>query len=459
MMEGMKRNSSRTSNQAADSFDRRLWALDWKALWQALKSEPLAFWLLCFYLMIEYNRLHQAYPSLDVIPWGRTSIAACLLALALLGGGISRRLTAMDGLVVGFFLWVVLSGLVALRPDLAFDDWPTFLSWVVLYFLVTHIVPTPRRLFLFFLAFFMVNLKMSQHGARTGFARGFAFADWGATGSPGWFQNSGEFAMQMAAFLGISWFVIKALRPHLGKWKYWTMVALLPSTAALSVLAASSRGGQLAGAIVVLSILLVSRIRMRRIILGVLVLSVGWYLVPEEQKTRFETAGEDDTSQSRLTYWEQSWEVTQEHPVFGIGYRGWVPYSVRRFNNTGEVVHNTVLEAAVELGLPGALLFLAMVGLSFRMNAVTRRRARGLGEWGGVMRGMAMGLDMGMIGLFVASIFMSVLFYPVFWMAFGMTVALSEGVRKSALEGRPGRVSRPRAYPLRTLNHSPVSRG
>jgi hypothetical protein len=45
---------------------------------------------------------------------------------------------------------------------------------------------------------------------------------------------------------------------------------------------------------------------------------------------------------------------------------------------------------------------------------------------------MGLGLDLAMIGLFVASFFMSVLFYPVYWMAFGMTVALAEGTRRSS---------------------------
>jgi putative inorganic carbon (hco3(-)) transporter len=425
-----KRRSLQMPANASGAPDRSLWALEIPALWRALRREPAVFWLLCLYMVVEYLRLQVVYPALNVVPWGKVSLAVCFAALALLGGGRFRRLSTMDGLVAAFFFWVLLSALFAWRPEVALAEWAGVISWLALYILVTHVVTTPRRLFLFFLAFFLVNLKMSQHGARTLIRRGFSFAEWGATGSPGWFQNSGEFAMQMAAFLGISWCVIVALRPHLARWKLWALVAILPSTAALSVLASSSRGGQLAGAAVVLAIMLVSRVRLRRIALVGLVLAAGWYLMPPEQKARFEVMGEDDTSQSRLTYWAHSLRVTQEHPIFGIGYRNWIPYIRQEAQLPPLEVHNTVLQAAVELGFPGALLFLAMVGLSFRMNRMTRRRARRLGPWGGVMSGMALGLDMGMLGLFIAGLFMSVLFYPVFWMAFAMTVALSEGVRR-----------------------------
>jgi O-antigen ligase len=47
---------------------------------------------------------------------------------------------------------------------------------------------------------------------------------------------------------------------------------------------------------------------------------IGWNLVPAEQKARFQTMGDDRTSQLRLFAWEEAWNATLEHPLTGIGY-------------------------------------------------------------------------------------------------------------------------------------------
>jgi O-antigen ligase len=416
------------------------------ALWKGLRQQPLFFWLLCVYVGVEYLRPQTVYPALNVFPFGEVSIGACLIAWTL-GGGRLRRLEAMDFLILAFFGWVAVTSFTAFRPSESWGSWTAPGSWVALYFLVTHILTTRHRIFLFWVAFFFVNLKMSQHGARAWAGRGFSFAGWGVTGSPGWFQNSGEFAMQMAGFLGFSWCFLYALKPFVAKWKWWILVAVFPVTAIMSILASSSRGGQLAGACVVLALLLIHKMKFRTVLLSGLVLVLGWQFVPPEQKARFETIGDDETSQARLRYWADSWEITKQYPLVGIGYENWIPYIEAKQNEIVKENHNTILEGSVEMGFPGAGLFLAMVALSFVVNRQTRRRTRILGPWGRVYWGMAIGLDVLMIGLFVAAQFMSVLFYPIFWMSFALTTALSITSRRdrdsirAIVQPRPYRMS------------------
>jgi len=308
-----------------------------------------------------------------------------------------------------------------------------------MYFLVCAIITTRIRILLFWLTLMVINLKMSQHGTRGWIERGFSFADWGVSGSPGWFQNSGEFAMQMTFFLGLSWFFLSALKPYLGKRKAMVLVGLLCGTAVASILASSTRGGQLAGAGVLLAILVLSRVRLRTVLGTALVLWVGWVAIPPEQKARFDSMGDDTTSELRRGYWREARQLARENPVFGIGYGNWGFYFEARHGPPVEVIHNTPLEAAVELGYPGAALFFSMVLVSFLANASARRRAKRLGEWGIVFSGMANGLDAGMVGLVVASQFMSVLYYPVFWMSFALATALSEVVRRAEQEAARAR--------------------
>jgi putative inorganic carbon (HCO3(-)) transporter len=413
------------------SIDQGLLEARFSVTWKAFRKESWAFWFLCMYLVVEYLRPQIVYPALDVIPWGQITLGACWVSV-LLGGWKARRMVLMDLLVGAFFFWVLLSSVLALQPNASFGAWEVFAGWFVLYYLIPLVITSPRRAYLFFLFFFLVNLKMSQHGARTWVMRGLAFADWGATGSPGWFQNSGEFAMEMAGFAGISWCLLYAMRRHIGKRKFWLGVCLLPGTAVASVMASSSRGGQLALLVVVLALLVVHKVRIRNLVIVGAVLAVGWILVPPQQKARFQSMGEDTSSESRLTYWRASFQVAMDHPVTGIGYNNWPSYWARMLGGGRvERIHNSTLQAAAETGFPGAALFLGMILLSFYCNAQTRRRARRIGPWREAFWGMATGLDVGMVGFLFASQFMSVLYYPMFWVSFGLTTALSEASRKA----------------------------
>jgi O-antigen ligase len=326
---------------------------------------------------------------------------------------------------------------MAIDPGLAWSDWATVGSWVFMYYLVTRIVVTPHRLLLFWLAFFLVHFKMSLGGTRSFAGRGFTFADWGVSGGGVWFSNSGDFSMEMAAIFGMTLCFLLALRGRMSNRRLYFLIALLTGTALISNVASSSRGAQIALAVelAVLSIFVV-KLRPRTLIMAALTAVIGWNLVPAEQKARFQTMGDDETSQLRIYAWGEAWNATLENPLTGVGYNNWTHYF--SFGENREI-HNTVLEASAELGLPGALLFLGAVGASFVMNARTRRRAKRQGEWAAVYRGMAFGLDMAMIGFFVSAQFITVLFYPSFWMAFALTVALAETVRRADDGGVPHR--------------------
>jgi O-antigen ligase len=219
------------------------------------------------------------------------------------------------------------------------------------------------------------------------------------------------------------------------------LIALLTGTALISIIASSSRGGQIAVAIeLTLLYVLTARVRLRSVVIGVATAAIGWSLVPAEQKARFQTMGDDNTSQLRLIAWEGARQATREHPVTGVGFENWSDY-YSSAGGDGREIHNTVLEATAELGFPGLFFFLGAIGASFVMNGRTRRRARSHGEWAAVYRGMAIGLDVAMVGLFIAAQFMSVLFYPTFWMAFALTIALAETVRRAEAVGAPARLA------------------
>ena len=116
----------------------------------------------------------------------------------------------------------------------------------------------------------------------------------------------------------------------------------------------------------------------------------------------------------------------------GIGYRNWPTYYGQNFNvDSVEEIHNSSLQAFVELGWQGGILFHVAIIMALVMN---RRSRKEMLKLGGVrcdaIASVAQGVNLGLIGTFVASFFMSVLWYPMFWVAF----AMSSVIRKISMK-------------------------
>ena len=391
----------------------------------SFRAETVAFWFLCFYIFVEYLRPQNMYPAIDILPWGQLAIIASVVSVFLtksqpLGFG------AMDKLFVVFSIIVFLSGVFAWSTDASIREWTAYASWILMYFCVVSVLTTPNRLLLFTIFFILINFKMSQHGARVFAMRDFGFAHWGLSGAPGWFHNSGEFALQMVIAFSMSLALLLALREQVErKIRWWILIFLFPLTAALSVMGSSSRGGQLAMAVVILVLLLSGRRVWRNMaVITVMIIAIA-NVLPQEQLERFDSIGEDRTSESRLMLWEHAIETIKYNPM-GIGYKNWADYYETIYQPVNlEEIHNTILESFVELGYPGGILFMIMIITAFVMNRRSRRDALTVNTVEGrTVAAIAAGLNLGLLGTLVAAFFMSVLFYPMFWLAFAFTSAL-----------------------------------
>jgi O-antigen ligase len=399
-------------------------------IWRGFRSEHAAFLVACLYLVFEYNRPHLVYPVIDIIPWGKTLLViGCFLAV--MDKSSTWPPSAAWRPMIAFSGCVLLSMVFAFSPSTAIANWTFYFTWFFVVLMFTAVVSTRDRLFFFMVVYFLCNLKMAQHGFRTWALRGFSFTSWGVTGSPGWFQNSGEFSLQMVVFLPLVIAYIAAFRKD---WPRWVrMFFYLSAVMAVgSVIAGGSRGGILGLVVVGLWCLGYSRHRVRTFIIIALAGVVVFMAMPAEFKERFETAGEDQTSLSRLTYWDHGMEAIGNNPLFGIGYKNWTrwvsimhPETVadRGPDMPAEVIHNTYLEAATELGLLGAMAYIYVLLKIFLTNRRSARIAHLQKDR--FLEATAAGLNGGLVSYLVPSYFMSVLYYPYVWVLLAFSVCLS----------------------------------
>jgi putative inorganic carbon (hco3(-)) transporter len=445
----------RFARRASGAKGEDLESLPLGGLVRSWLAEPWSFKFTCLYVFFEYVRPQQIYPALTVLPWALGSLAAACLCFFLEGNRLRSR-TLMNGLVIAFTIVVVLSSVLAVYPDWSFRSLNVFVNWFIVFFLVANSVTSPRRLLLFVLLFLLWSTKMSQHGLRSWASRGFTFDAWGLAGAPGWFQNSGEFALQMCIFVPLALQLMVGVAPRVAKWKL-AVLAFLPISGVASIAGSSSRGGLLGLAAVAVWLLMASQRKLRMAIVLVVAAPIVWTFVPEAQKQRFQSAGEDRTSLTRLAYWKAGLEMANTYPVFGVGYENWTPYyrhryppdgsSVVRYDEKGEVVtevsHNSFVEVMSQLGYTGLLLFLALIGSIWVVNARTRRLLLVAGERGRLLRSLSVGIDAGLLGFCVAGFFMAVAFFPFLWFHLAMTAALNVAARELVAPRRAGNAALP----------------
>jgi len=401
-----------------------------KKILRGIGKEHAAFIITCLYLVFEYNKPQSVYPALAILPWGKILLIIGLLVS--FGEVKASRATPRSWLPLALFsVCVLVSMFSAFYPPIAFDGWKRFFPWVFVIILITRVVTTRQRLFLFIAVYFLSNLKMAQHGFLSWATHGFGFSSWGVTGSPGWFQNSGEFGMEMVVFLPLLLTYIVYCR------KDWSrsvrLFFYLFSVMAIgSIVASSSRGAILGLCIVGLWGLASSRQRIKALTLLALIATLIYTVMPDKFKARFETAGDDKTSITRLAYWEGGKKAIQTHPVFGVGLANWPAWAkvncpeligAKGWGEEVEVLHNTYMEAATELGLAGGTAFGLLLLQVYVANRQSLRLARARQDH--FLEATAIGLNGSLIAFMAPSYFMSVLYYPYVWILLAMTLCLS----------------------------------
>lgn len=399
-----------------------------RVVWSAFRSEHFAFAFICLYLFLEYVKPEQQYPIFGILPF---------LMLSILGstaGFIADRtsrivLTSMHYWLLIFAFHCLISSLNAYRPQFALDHLEIIYFPIAVFFLITGIVNTEKRLFLFVLVFFLANFRMSQFGFLSWVRRGFSFQSYGVTGA-GWFRNSGEFGMEMAMFFAYTICFAFFLKKYWTGWIKWLMY-FIPVTAIACVMASSSRGAIVGIVAALFYLSMFSKKKIRAWLATALLGYFVYLMLPDEFLARFQTAGKDPTSLSRIYYWSKAHMMMDENPILGVGYYNWVTYFGDYYFDPAlasrvELVHNTFLQVGAELGYVGLGMFIIMLLISFYINWRSERAARDPGfEF---LRSFALGMNAAGMALVVSSMFLTAIYMPSFWIHFGLTICLRNAI-------------------------------
>jgi putative inorganic carbon (hco3(-)) transporter len=410
-------------------------------IWRGLRAEPWYFWFFCGYLFFEFFRPHTIFPIIDFLPWGRVLVLGTLFLLVVSPQASKSIRSPLTIPLIGYFGVVFLSIPLAYDVQYASEGIDVLVNWLLVFLLFVMIVNTKFRFYIVMLLLILAAFKVAQHGARSWAMRGFSYTGWGIQGPAGFFQNAGDLGAFMVLYTPWAAAFYFGFRK---RWQYpivrW-IFAFAPIAGIGTALATGQRGTAVAFAVLGLSFVIFAKNRGRNLIAIGVVALLAWTIAPDEYKARFDTAGTDATSESRLHYWTRGLEIYRDNPVIGVGYRNWIPYFGARFPGENvrygrqEVAHSVPITIAVETGTLGLFFYYLLVIVMFITNMRSARIFRDTDPpfW----RHIALGLNFGLLGFLAASLFLSVTYYPFMWTQAGLTAALFTVARKAREQSTP----------------------
>jgi len=402
-----------------DLFELRI-----STLWRYFKSESFAFWMICAYLFLEYFRPQSIYPQLAFLPWAQLAVLGAFVG-CFSDKNVTWVKSSLNVWMLAFFIVIITSSVLAYWPSVSYQNLENFYTWFIIYFLAINIVNTEKRLFIFLSIFLLASFKLSLSLAITWAKRGFSFTDWGLKGPPGFFENSGELAIQMLVFWPVALAFAICLKPYISKVKFYILL-LMPATAIMVIIGASSRGAQLALLAQLVVINYKSILNPKVLITCAVIIAILWTALPEEQKERFQVVGNDRTSQQRLLYWKNGFDMMNDHPIFGVGYFNFVPYYERFYREdmiygNAELPHNILVQVGTDAGYVGLSIFAILILLAIN-------KMRKLKDITSVFKGEVYlnpaSLNISLLGFFVAGQFVTVAYYPFLWIHLAFVVAV-----------------------------------
>lgn len=409
--------------------DEDLYSLKIGVIWRYFKGESFAFWMVCGYLFFEYVRPQSIYPAINFLPWTQLVIIGAVLG-TFSDKTIKWVSSPINKLLIILFLVILFSSIFAYFPKISFDNLEKYYLWIIIYFIIINVINTKKRFFIFICIFLIASFKLSLSLSITWARRGFSFTDWGLMGPPGFFQNSGELAIQMLVYWPIAWAFVLVVKPYIRKPMYY-FLTLMPITAILVILGASSRGAQLA----LICQLLVMNYRyfLKPKVLVAMAISfiLIWNFLPQEQKERFESMGDDSTSRQRLLYWENGVEMILDNPLLGVGFFNFAPYFERFYPEDvifgrAQLPHNIFVQVGTDAGIIGLVIFVSLLLVTFRK---CRKFANDKGGKNNNIVGNCANLSL--LGFVVSGQFVTVTYYPFLWIHLSLVVALLNSEKRN----------------------------
>jgi O-antigen ligase len=354
-------------------------------------------------------------------------------------------------------LWALITTFYAISSEAAYTAFIELLKALVIFFVVMNALRTPQQLRSYILMFLVAFLIWPARGTLTNYVTGnryFGRAIWN-----GIYSNPNDLAAITLLVLGLTLAIatVKTQNPRVRR----AAIVFVPVTI-LIILLTQSRGTFI-GLLVGFGPTILSRMRRRPTIAGpvLIVIVLAAALVPATAWHRFEgitsagsaaptrnadqySAVAEASAEQRLEILKNGWHIFTDHPLLGVGIGCYNEANGRYSPTLGRRdAHNTYLSLAVEMGLPGLLLWLGLVG---SVLAQVRRRRQSIEADDRTIQ--IVWLERAIVGVLVAALFASYSGITIFYLLLGALWAATVVLGRDSTERNVRRPATRR--PLRT---------
>jgi putative inorganic carbon (HCO3(-)) transporter len=169
--------------------------------------------------------------------------------------------------------------------------------------------------------------------------------------------------------------------------------------------------------------------------------TVGYYFVLAPATSRQRVTMTDTSGRSSL--WTVAWRVVKDHPILGVGNDNFILVENQYINqagaiqalyivNTPKLTHNTLLESLADLGIPGLLTLVAVLGVSISAAVRAAWIFQRLGDT--QMEAMARGLVLGLIAIVTSDMFVAAAYAKYLWIPLAICPVLLRLARRAEAE-------------------------
>lgn len=423
----------------------RLDAID-NARPDASRRGGTAFWALMVFTLMLLLSPQSFIPALE--PMHLALVAAGAAGFMYLSGVATGRvprvpLTREMRIAAALLSWVVITVPLSMWPGGSVDFLlGIYVKALVIFWLLGSVVNTPGRLFTVVWILSLCSVPLALSGAWSFFSGGFRTEELshGIERIEGYqgalTDNPNDLALMLNLILPLT------IALFLDSRKAWLKCLLggIVCLDCVAIVATYSRAGFLTLAVVCFIYLLYLLKRRRGTALlfaGLLVAAVP--LLPTSYLRRLDTitdiqADKTNSAQTRLADSLVAARYVVGHPIVGAGIGQDILALNQLRGRTWTKVHDAYLEYAVDLGLPGLLLFLWLMAATLRSAGVARRMAASMPELGRLER-IAEGLNASLWGFAVAAFFYPDGYEFYFYYMAGLAIA----ARQIATARVPGR--------------------
>ncbi|MCK4774980.1 MAG: O-antigen ligase family protein, partial [Candidatus Krumholzibacteria bacterium] len=368
------------------------------------------------YLIFLYVRPQEFIMALVGTPvmmiLGAMTIAFTILHMALKRNPLGLSRAPQNYLMLWFMLAIAMSHLANVNLHGATESMRKFLPTFMLFFMITTMITTQRRLRVFFyllsiLTVFLAGQGIYQYYTGVGIAGQELFQ--GRIVSLGIFSDPNDMALALLIVLPFCFREFTERGPIIRR----AINLVFTITIITTVFMTDSRGGILSLGVLTLFVT-ASKLGWK---VGLAVGAIAFAGIFVLGPSRMGTISTDESSgYARIEAWTVALELVRSRPIFGVGAQMFTDYHVR-------TAHNSYLLCVAELGMFGLFAWVMLIILSIKnMHYISRYATP---QQNGRLGLYADAIKLGLIGFLCASMFLSRTYIEMLFILLAMSVSVT----------------------------------